>query len=320
MIEFQSPVFKAAVWLPNEHLQTIYASLIMPVRLPIYRREIIELPDGDVIAADWVDGELEKPVLVLIHGMEGNSESRYSRLIMNECKRLGWTGVVLHMRSCGGLLNLRRTFYHAGYYHDIAYFLDDVLPQRALNRNTYLVGISLGGSQVAHYLSTTKAVESVRAAMIISTPLDLKASADFMASGMNRLYVFKFRNSLLKKYHAKSDLIQNETIANNLAQSQSFWDLDNAATAPMHGFKDASHYYREMSAIRCWQHIVVPTLYLASRDDPFIPVESMPPDDGRGGNPRSVLTDYGGHVGFVDNSGRSWMTPTIFKYLLSFEF
>lgn len=319
MIDFLAPEFKPAFWLPNEHLQTIFAALVMPIPIPEYRRELINTPDGDIIAADWVDGKADKPLLVLIHGMEGDSQSRYARLIMNQCKHLGWTGVVLHMRSCGGLLNRLPTFYHAGFYQDIAYFLDEFLPRKSLIKNTYLVGISLGGSQAAHYLSTTPASDSVKAAMIISTPLDLKASADFMNSGLNRIYVLQFRNSLLKKYLAKTESIPDKTIVERLAASQSFWDLDNAATAPMHGFKDAEHYYAEMSAKTCWQNINVPTLYLASRDDPFIPVDSMPSNTEGAGNPRCILTDRGGHVGFVNNSGKSWMTQTIFKYLLSFE-
>lgn len=291
----------------------------MRVPTPDYRREILELPDGDHIAADWVDGEPNKPILVLIHGMEGSSESRYARLLMNACLHLGWTGVVLHMRSCGGLINRRRNFYHAGFYQDIEYFLDELIPARNIKNNIYLVGISLGGSQVVHYLAKSNAAQWVSAAMLISTPLDLKASADFMRAGMNRLYVLKFRNSLLKKYYIKADLIRDDSIAKKLAGAQNFWDLDNYATAPLHGFKDAEHYYREMSAKKCLNDIAVPTLYLGSRDDPFVPEESMPTGDSKKGNVSSLLTDFGGHVGFVNQLGRSWMVPTVFKYFLSFE-
>ncbi len=319
MINFKACRFKSAPWLPNGHSQTIFASMFMSAPLPDYRREILELPDGDIIAADWVDGEVNKPLLVLIHGMEGSSESRYARILMNACSDQGWTGVVLHMRSCGGLINRRRNFYHAGFYQDIQYFVDQVLPARDLDVKIYSVGISLGGSQLAHYLSTDNAVKRVKAAMMISTPLDLKASADFMLTGMNRLYVLKFRNSLLKKYRIKADLINNESIASKLALARTFWDLDNYATAPLHGFKDATHYYGEMSAINCLHDIAVPTLYLASRDDPFMPEESMPANDSKVGMVRSLLTDSGGHVGFVDQYGRSWMVPTVFNYFSSFE-
>jgi len=285
----------------------------MPVKLPNYRREILNLPDGDIIAADWVDGDPEAPLVVLIHGMEGNSQSRYARLFMNECSKRGWSGVVLHMRSCGGLINKHKQFYHAGFYQDIKYFLDERLPQMEMSQQVYLLGVSLGGSQIAHYLAKGKSMERVKAAAIISTPLDLGASADFMGKGFSRNYVIRFRKSLLLKYRLKSELIGDDSMANKLAKAKTFWELDNAATAPIHGFKDAAHYYSVMSSKNCLKDIPVPTLYLASRDDPFVPEASMPQKSE--GMVSSVLTERGGHVGFVDHYGKSWMVPTVFKFL-----
>ena len=313
------PEFKPAPWLPNGHFQTIYAALAMPVAIPPYRREIIELPDSDIIAADWIAGAEDKPLLVLIHGMEGDSESRYARLLMNNCLRLGWSGVVLHMRSCGGLLNLRENFYHAGFYQDIAYFMDQVLPLRRGWTTTFLAGVSLGGSQVIHYLAKGQAGKNVRAAAIISTPLDLSASATFMSKGLNRLYVLKFRNSLLKKYHAKAALMRDPTMAEQLARARTFWDLDNAATAPLHGFRDANHYYTEMSAKNVLKDIAVPTVYLGAKDDPFVPRDSMPSSSMYPPFLQSCLTSEGGHVGFIDSRGKSWMVKAVFTYFSTIE-
>ena len=314
MQNFQPPAFESAAWLPNGHFQTVFASLVMPVSMPHYRREILDLPDGDIIAADWIDGDAEKPLLVLIHGMEGSSQSRYARLLMNGCLANGWRGVVLHMRSCGGLINRRKNFYHAGFYQDIEFFLDTWLPEHFSDQHVFLAGVSLGGSQVIHYLAKGQAAQRITAAAIVSTPLDLGASADFMSQGLSQTYVVKFRNSLLEKYYLKSSLIQDDKIAENLASARTFWDLDNAATAPLHGFRNAEHYYLEMSAKNCLQDIQVPTLYMASKDDPFIPVASLPNGSSGNANLTSLLTEKGGHVGFVNHYGRSWMLPTVFNY------
>jgi len=317
MQKFQPQPFKPASWLPNGHFQSIFASQFMPVTVPGYRREIVTLPDEDIIAADWLDGEVDKPLVVLVHGMEGSSTSRYARLLMHACRSRGWTGVVLHMRSCGDLINLKPQFYHAGFFDDIRYFLDEHLPAHGFDQPLYLMGVSLGGSQIAHYLVNGEGRERVRAAAIISTPLDLAACADHMSQGFSRLYVARFRKSLLRKYHQKAELIGNQRIAEDLGRAKTFWDLDNAATAPMHGFRDAAHYYAEMSASQCLPDIPVPTLYLASRDDPFVPEHSMPA--GRIGMVEPCLTEKGGHVGFVDGFGRSWMAPTVFEYLTNFN-
>ena len=307
---FNPDPFEPAPWLKNAHFQTVFASLFMKVPVPPYRREIIDLPDGDIIAADWVDGNRDAPVFVLIHGMEGDSHSLYARLLMNECDRRGWTGVVLHMRSCG-VLNRKAQFYHAGWYHDVKYFMDEVIPERIGGRALYLAGVSLGGSQVAHYLANANPPQNLRSAVLISAPLDLRGSADFMKTGMNRLYIYKFRRTLLKKYRAKAELIASPVFERKLSAAKNFWDLDNGATAPMHGFADAAEYYDKMSGKNALPQIKHPTLYLASKDDPFIPEDSMPLEIGE---TPSVLSEHGGHVGFVDRDGSSWMVRTVFQY------
>lgn len=319
MEKFQPKDFEPASWLPNGHFQTVFAALLMPVPMPPYKREILDLPDGDIVAADWLDGDTSKPLFVLIHGMEGDSQSRYARLLMNECLARGWRGVVLHMRSCGGVMNRLRNYYHAGFYQDIEYFLDELLPARGLEGTTFVAGVSLGGSQVVHYLAKGRARENVKAAVIISSPMDLGASADFMSKGLSRYYVMKFQRSLLAKYYLKEALINDPELGRKLALAKNFWDLDNAATAPLHGFRDAEHYYAEMSAKTCLKDIQVPALYLASKDDPFVPEKSMPTSKHPTGMLQSILTEKGGHVGFVNHYGKSWMVPTVFKYFSMFE-
>lgn len=312
------PEFNPPYWLSNAHMQTVYASLFMPVKMPSYSRETIKLPDGDIIAADWVNKKGQGPLMVLVHGMEGDSHSRYARLLMSECERRNWTGVVLHMRSCGGMMNVKEQFYHAGFYDDIQYFMDVHLQDTVENRTSYLTGVSLGGSQIAHYLAKGNARGRVRAAAIVSTPLDLEGSADFMSAGLNRIYVLKFRNSLLKKYHEKSHLIRDPQIAKRLKKARTFWDLDNVATAPLHGFRDAKHYYSEMSSKRVLGDLKVPTLYIGSKDDPFMPEESMPENGIHFDNLQSCITEKGGHVGFVDAHLNSWMVKAVFTYLTHF--
>ena len=49
--------YRAPAWLPGGHLQTIYTSLFIRVPPVAYRRERLELPDGDFLDIDWVDGQ-----------------------------------------------------------------------------------------------------------------------------------------------------------------------------------------------------------------------------------------------------------------------
>jgi hypothetical protein len=49
--------YRAPAWLPGGHLQTIYTNLFIHVPPMAYRRERLELPDGDFLDFDWADGQ-----------------------------------------------------------------------------------------------------------------------------------------------------------------------------------------------------------------------------------------------------------------------
>ena len=313
MHAFQPDPYNPAPWLPNGHWQTVYASLLMPAPRVAYRREIMTLPDSDIVAVDSVGAPESAPFHLLIHGMEGDSQSRYARFLMAATQRQGWAGAVLHMRSCGGVLNREATFYHAGWYRDLETWVERFVVRYGSDRPLFLTGISLGGSQLIHFLSKSALADHVTAAATVSTPLDLAATADYMSAGLNRLYIYKFRQSLVRKYRAKRNLIKNPEMLNQLARARDFWELDNAATAPLHGFRDAAEYYAENSAGQLLPKVQRPLLMLASRDDPFLPADTLPlapPSQ----SIQLHFTKRGGHVGFVDSAGRSWMTRSVLTW------
>jgi uncharacterized protein len=106
--------YLAPAWLPGGHLQTIYSSLFIRVRPVEFRRERLELPDGDFLDFDWVDGASGAPVVVLFHGLEGSADSFYARKLMATTRAHGWHGVVAHFRGCSGEDNRLPRAYFAG--------------------------------------------------------------------------------------------------------------------------------------------------------------------------------------------------------------
>ena len=94
--------YRAPAWLPGGHLQTLCASLFIRVPPVMYRRERLELVDGDFLDFDWVDGDQPAPVVVLFHGLEGSAGSSYARSLMAAVRARGWHGVVAHFRGCSG--------------------------------------------------------------------------------------------------------------------------------------------------------------------------------------------------------------------------
>src|SRR5262245_22279030 len=108
--------YRGPAWLPGGHLQTIWPYLL-PRPAVAFRRERVSTSDGDFWDFDWLDATVATdgtPLVVLLHGLEGNSESHYARALMTTLKARGWRGVIPHFRGCSGELNLLPRAYHSG--------------------------------------------------------------------------------------------------------------------------------------------------------------------------------------------------------------
>ena len=104
-------------WLRGGHAQTIIPARFTrrPPRVAC-RRERWDTPDGDFIDLDWTTHPVQPdtPLVVMFHGLEGNSNSHYAQALMHALGMRGWQGVVPHFRGCSGELNLAPRFYHSG--------------------------------------------------------------------------------------------------------------------------------------------------------------------------------------------------------------
>ena len=118
-----SQAYSSPHWLPGGQLQTLYAYFISSRPAITYRRERWDTPDGDFIDVDWVDGDINSPLLVLFHGFEGNSRSPYARHLMGAARQKNWRGAVVHFRGCSGELNRMPRAYHSGDSAEIDWIL-----------------------------------------------------------------------------------------------------------------------------------------------------------------------------------------------------
>ena len=97
-------------------------------------------------------------------------------------------------------------------------------------------------------------------------------------------------------------------------------DFDDAITSRIHGFSDASDYYRRCSALPLLPAIQTPLLIIHAKDDPFMTDEVIPEVTTLPHNIEYQLTEFGGHVGFVGGTLKhpqmwleyripSWLSP-----------
>lgn len=318
--------YKAPFWLPGGHLQTIVASLLSTGSAVKYRRERWELNDGDFIDVDWAEPHTsdlvaqKKPVLVIFHGLEGNSQSQYAKSLIGAAISKGWHGAVIHFRGCSGEPNRLPRFYYAGDSMEINTMLSRV---RALypDNPIYAVGYSLGGNALLKWLGEfgTDSMPNISKAVAVSAPIDLKASAVSLDRGLNRfLYTPMFVDSMRPKALALSKRFPGLLDDQRIHHAKTIHDIDNAVTSVLYGAKDASDYYRRNASKPFLKNITLPTLIINAKNDPFLPAEFLPSADEVSA---SVTLDYqeqGGHVGFYSpfaNSKHGWLPSRIIEFL-----
>ena len=297
--------YRAPLWLPGAHLQTIVPARLVPLPRVAYRRERWDTPDGDFVDVDFALPEpaaADAPVLVLFHGLEGCAQSHYARAAMRAAADRGWRGVVPHFRGCSGEPNRMARAYHSGDSDEGDWILRRIharFPAAAL----HAVGVSLGGNMLAKWLGERGADAGfVAAAASVGAPLDLAAGGVALARGFNLVYTKMFLATMRAKALAKIARDPGVAEAEAIRASRNLYDFDNVYTAPVHGFRDTEDYWARASAKPHLGGVTVPHLVLNARNDPFVPAASLPRPQDVSRFVHLEQPQEGGHIGFA--SGR----------------
>jgi uncharacterized protein len=341
--------YRAPLWLPTSHVQTIVPALFARLPAVNYRRERWDTPDGDFIELDWlvheppvhsaaavngsrpstVNGSSngasqppapDTPLFVLFHGLEGSSGSHYARTLMAAAHELGWDGVVPHFRSCSGSLNLLPRFYHLADSNEVDWVLRRL---RDTHRGPIVVaGVSLGGNVLLRWLGERREDASIiSAAAAISAPLDVHAGGHALSQGFGKIYTRSFLKTLKVKALQKLEQYPGLFDANAMLASRTMYEFDNVVTAPLHGFRDTDDYWTRATTRPLLPAVTVPTLVLNARNDPFLPGTVLPARHEVSAAIELDQPQHGGHVGFMTGRfpGRiDWLSRRVFNYLRPF--
>ncbi len=110
--------FSPSFWLPGPHLQTIWASKFRNIKSPKTKKEQLELEDGDFLNLFWLFNG-NGPIVIILHGLEGDQSSNSVKAMFNVISKIGWNGVLMLNRNCGGISNRLQRTYHAGETNDL---------------------------------------------------------------------------------------------------------------------------------------------------------------------------------------------------------
>lgn len=300
--------FEPPFYLKNKHLQTILPALFRKIDCVSYERERLTTWDNDFIDLDWSKVGSKK-LVILFHGLEGNSNSQYIKGLVKVLNQNKIDTVSVNFRGCSGEPNKLLPFYHSGKSDDIQFVIDNI-HNRDIYKDINLVGFSLGGNASLKYLGSSPSdlwsspqrgeIPSIlKKAVIISVPCDLKSSAIALSKGFNRIYIKRFLKRLNAKARQKELIYPDATDYQKLYRSRDFLDFDNLYTAPIHGFKDAEEYWQKCSGKQFIKNITTPTIIINAQNDPFLPKECYPIDEYKNNQNVELLTPkHGGHVGF----------------------
>lgn len=305
--------FRPAWWCNHPHLQTLWPTFISRTPRLALQRERLELPDGDFVDLDWTPGS-SGPIVIVLHGLQGSSQSPYVRRLLHAVHQRGWRGVVLHFRGCSGEPNRLPRAYHSGETGDLA-FLVRTLRAHEPRVKIAIVGYSLGGNVLLKWLGEAGPQAAVQAAIGVCVPLSLDVAARRLNRGFSRAYQWALLQSSFRAIRERFRHRPAPFDLDALRNIRTCWDFDDKVTAPMFGFHDAAHYYEVASARRYLKGIAVKTLIIQSSDDPFMTEAVIPSPHEL--SPSTELEVYAGagHVGFVTGrwpwTARYWLDEYI---------
>lgn len=268
----------------------------------------------------WQAQKQERPVMLLLHGLEGSTESIYILGTADKAFRAGFNVVRLNLRTCGRTEHLTPTIYHSGLTGDIRSVIRELIETDGF-REIYLVGFSMSGNMSLRLAGEEAETlpDELRGICAISPSVDLVAAAHTIERRSNWIYQKSFMRSLHSRMRRKKKLFPELYDIRDLRRVRTIRDFDERFTARHGGFKNADDYYARTSSLPLLPRIRKPTLIIHAEDDPFIPFDPLR-HAAIEQNARIILlaTGSGGHVGFIaaDTVGedRFWAENRIVEF------
>lgn len=313
-------------WLGGPHHQTLLGACLGGgwIRLPS-DTILVRLPDGDCLALldsrppAWTP---HGPVVVIGHGLTGSHRSTQVVRLARRLYASGYRIFRVDLRGNGAARGHARGIYHVGHSDDFRAAVEEV-HARCDGSRIAVIGVSMSGN-IALKMAAEAAgggIPGLATVIALCPPIDPAGSSRRLMEPENRLYERYFVGRLMGQ--ARERLRQYPEFGPVVfRRHMHLWEFDDLYTAPQAGFASVEDYYTRASSAARIRSISIPTLILASRDDPLVDARafeelwaSLP-----GGHPvRLVLTRKGGHLGYIAR-GRShiyrhWMDELISDWL-----
>jgi uncharacterized protein len=323
-VQTKLPTFVPRRGLSGGHWQTLASFFLRrSFALPPSEARYIEVEPGIqvLVHGHWQSDRENALTLIIVHGLEGSSDSTYMLGIAAKGLALGMNVVRMNQRNCGGTEALAPTLYHSGRSEDVAAVAQNLIERDRISRFA-LAGFSMGGNLVLKLAGEwgSAAPRQLRAVAAVCPAINLAASADALHLRSNRLYELYFLWNLSRRLRTKARLFPGTFDTARLRGIRSLREFDDRITAFYCGFSGAADYYDRSTAAHVIDRIAVPTFILNAANDPFIRIL---PETRRKilDNPhiKFVETEDGGHCSYLadpkSSSDGRWAESQIVEFL-----
>ncbi len=308
---WQGRSFEPHPILRNSHLMTIIPGFLPRKNLANFKKSgtprLFRVNnDAEVLGYCHFQKDSDKPTLIVLHGLEGSSESSHVLGIGYKAFQEGFSVVRLNMRNCGGTMQYSTTLYNAGMWHDLRAVMKSLHKEDRIE-NFALAGYSLGGNLILNACARHDASLkfNIKGACAVSPAIDLANAVRAIERPENRIYQDWFLRTLKRKIVEKSKQHPDIYDPSALKDVLTIRQFDDVFTAPHGGYGNADRYYREASSYAYLKHIKIPTLIISAEDDPLVPIDCFSEVQNLSPFIELLITKFGGHGGFLQSQAET---------------
>lgn len=311
--------YKPKYLFKNRHINTCFPTIFRKVEVS-YERERIETYDGDFIDIDWIKNK-SNSLVVLCHGLEGSSNSKYIKAHAKYFSEQGWDVIAINYRGCSGEENRKVYSYNSILTDDLKLVLEE---KGKGYEKIAVVGFSLGANLILKYLGCEKTFpKNLLCAVTVSPPCNFISTSRQLKKLGNTIYKLKFLIKLKKKIKEKYDNnvdYRDKIDLEGVLKAKNLEEFDEAFTGKYFGFKGAKDYYEKANTVKTLKNIKIPTCIITPLDDPIMGEECYPYKEvNKNKNILFETPKYGGHIGFSAIKNYPYiLEKSVYNYVSNF--
>jgi len=301
-IKFLQQPYEYILWGTSFHMQTMFSTAIRLFWPVEYIRELLDTPDGGVIALDYLEIPQKNdsvPIILIVPGICSTSKANYVKCFSTLCKRNGYKPVVFIPRGCDIIKTPKIfTLGDTTDLRQVIHYLHDTYPCAPI----IAVGFSLGANVLVKYIGevTRNNEEKIlKGGISLSQGYDAESGIDYIRTVPFYEQGLAFRLTSLVKKHSK--LFENMVDIPLVTSVKSVEEFDRHFTCKLHGYENPKAYYRKHSCASYVKEASVTLFLVNAMDDPLVKKDNIPfnaPLENE--NLYLITTKYGGHLGWCE--------------------